>query len=285
MSSVASSSVAESGPVAATPGPVAAVPGPIAATPGPPLATASAIAPIDVLADEGTYKLGKATKLMVAAASGSFRTLEKVLRQGARVDIVNEIGFTAMHFAAKAKSDNSAVIKELHSQGLSVNSTSKGQKIDGAPPDGYNPLHLVMNAGSATTFIELGADPNAFGSSIVGVGRGPPVFIAAVNGNATVLKALLSGGGFLAGQYCWWAAQQGKVSTVKAMLEHGHFDLGYVREQDLSQSSSMKGRLLSLRHQKDNHCSSCLLHCERQHALSQELLRDHQDAGGSRCPR
>jgi hypothetical protein len=26
------------------------------------------------------------------------------------------------------------------------------------------------------------------------------------------------------------------------MLEHGHFDLGYVREQDLSQSSSMKGR-------------------------------------------
>jgi len=123
-----------------------------------------------------------------------------------------------------------------------VNSTSKGQKIDGATPDGYNPLHLVMNAGSATTFIELGADPNAFGSSIVGAGRGPPVFIAAVNGDASVLKAMLAGGGFLAGQYCWWATQQGKVSTVKAMHEHGHFDLGYVREQDLSQSSSMKGR-------------------------------------------
>ncbi len=179
---------------------------------------------------------------MVAAASGSFRILEKVLRQGARVDIVNEHGFTAMHFAAKAKNDNSAVIKELHSQGLSVNSTSKGQKIDGAPPDGYNPLHLVMNAGSATTFIELGADPNAFGSSIVGVGRGPPVFIAAVNGDASELKAMLAGGGFLAGQYCWWATQQGKVSTVKAMHEHGHFDLGNVREQDLSQSSSMIGR-------------------------------------------
>jgi hypothetical protein len=38
---------------------------------------------------------------MIAAGSGSKRTLDKVLAQGARVDILNEGGFSAMHFAGK----------------------------------------------------------------------------------------------------------------------------------------------------------------------------------------
>ena len=41
--------------------------------------------PIDILGDGGHFGLGKATKLMFAAASGSHRTLEKVLRLEARV--------------------------------------------------------------------------------------------------------------------------------------------------------------------------------------------------------
>lgn len=69
--------------------------------------------PIDALGDGGSWKLGRANKLMIASASGSLRTLEKLIRQGARVNVANEFGFTAMHFAAKAKSDNKDVIQEL----------------------------------------------------------------------------------------------------------------------------------------------------------------------------
>ena len=216
-----------------------AAPAPALAAPAP---AAPAVAPIDVLADEGNYKLGKATKLMLAAASGSIRTLEKVLRQGARVDIVNEHGFNAMHFAAKAKNNNSDVIRELNKQGLSVRAESKGGKIDNVMCDeGFTPLHVVENAGSATTLIELGADPDSFGVSSQGSSRGSSVFIAAVNGNVAVLKAMLACGGRITGNHCWYAASQGKAATVKAMLDHGHFDLGYVKEIGDMESLFMTG--------------------------------------------
>jgi len=69
--------------------------------PGP---AAPAVAPIDVLGNEGKLiKLGKTTKLMIAAAQGSMRSVEKLLRQGARVDVVNDDGHTAMHYAAKER--------------------------------------------------------------------------------------------------------------------------------------------------------------------------------------
>jgi hypothetical protein len=180
---------------------------------------------------------------MLAAASGSFRTLEKVLRQGARVEIVNEHGFNAMHFAAKSKGDNSDVIKELKKEGLSVRSKSKGGKIDGVMYDeGFTPLHIVQNASSAATFLSLGADPNAWGVSPMGMARGPCIFMAASNGNADVLKVMLTAGGQITAHYVWYAASQGKVSTVKVMLAHGGFDTAFVKEQTLIDSILMIGR-------------------------------------------
>jgi ankyrin repeat protein len=204
-----------------------------------------AILPIDILGDdEGKkWKLGKATKLMIAAASGSKRTFDKVLREGAHVDVVNEFGFNAMHFAAKASNDNSEVIRELHHQGLSVRIESNGGKIDGVMySDGFTPLHIVENAGSATTLIELGADPDKFGISPQGMARGTCVFMSATSGNAAVLRAMLAAGGTLNPHYCWYAAQQGKASTVKVMLEHGHFNLAYVKETTIIDSILMIGR-------------------------------------------
>ena len=112
--------------------------------PSPPLSASQSVPPIDVLGDGGNWGLGKATKLMVAAASGSLRSVEKFIRQGANVNVANEKGFTAMHFAAKSTSDNSDVIHELHRQGLSVNITAKGKfNVDIGTDDGFTPLHLV----------------------------------------------------------------------------------------------------------------------------------------------
>ena len=189
--------------------------------------------PIDILGDGGHWKLGKATKLMFAAASGSLRTLEKVLRQGARVDVKNELGFTAMHFAAKAKNDNSDVIKELEHQGLSVNVRATGKWCEEMQTDdGFTPLHLVESAGSTATLIELGADPDDFGLALDGRERGTCTFFAAANNKAPVLKVLLdSGRALISGSYCWWAAKFGYVEVVKVFLDYGHFDLGFVREK------------------------------------------------------
>jgi len=77
-------------------------------------------APIDALGDGSSYRLGRATKLMIAAASGSKRTLDKVLAQGARVDILNEGGFSAMHFAAKVRCGAARAAREFSRTGAGL---------------------------------------------------------------------------------------------------------------------------------------------------------------------
>jgi hypothetical protein len=156
---------------------------------------------------------------MIAAASGSKRTLDKVLAQGARVDLANELGYTAMHFAAKASGDSSDIIRELHARGLAADVQAKGKWIEAVHcGDGLTPLHLVQHAGSAATLIELGGDSEAFGVSPFGSDYGTAVFMAAANGKATVLKAMLDGGVTVSGSYCWWAAKLGKIDCVKTLL-------------------------------------------------------------------
>lgn len=202
----------------------------------PPSPSPPAPFPIDALGDGGSWKLGRANKLMIASASGSLRTLEKLIRQGARVNVANEFGFTAMHFAAKAKSDNKDVIQELQKQGLSVSIFANNRKVNSGLKEynGFTPLHLVENAGSATAFIELGADPNAEGVSPSGFpvskvdgGVGTCLSFAGDKGNAPVLRALIEGGAFFSEIDCWFAAKLGRASTMKVFLENG-FDLSYV---------------------------------------------------------
>jgi hypothetical protein len=211
-------------------------------------AVARAVPPIDVLVDGGFHRLGKATKLMIAASQGSFRTLEKVLRQGARVDIVNEIGFTAMHFAAKAKSDNSAVIKELHAQGLSVSGKSHTYFSDILPNDGFTPLHVVESAGSAAALIELGADPNKLGVTPIWSGlfyrkQFTCIETAVMLGKSSVLEAMIDCGAVVSVRHCWLAACEGKASTFKLLLERcGHINLAYFEKgRTMAQAAWRKG--------------------------------------------
>jgi len=180
---------------------------------------AAAPAAIDALGDGSSWRLGQATKLMIAAASGSKRTLDKVLAQGARVDVANALGYTAMHFAAKASGDCADVIRELHARGLAADVQATGKWVEAAHcGDGLQPLHLVEHAGSAAALIALGASAEAFGVSPYGTDYGTAVFMAAANGKAQVLKAMLDGGVAVSGSYCWWAAKLGKIDCVKVLL-------------------------------------------------------------------
>jgi len=169
-------------------------------------ASAPAVAPIDALSGGERFP-GNATLLMSAARLGSKRTLDKLIAKGASVQVRNSRGFTAMHFAAMAKSDNSDIIRELHAQGLSVTELAN---------HGVNtPISLVQNAASATTLIELGANPQER--------------IHHYEANAPLLKALLIGGGTVTGEHCWYAVACCRPRIVEVILEHGHIDLSYVR--------------------------------------------------------
>jgi len=214
--------------------------------PGP---AAPAVAPIDVLGNEGKLlKLGKTTKLMIAAAQGSMRSVEKLLRQGARVDVVNDDGHTAMHYAAKAKNDNSDVIRELHSQGLSVRAA--GKSFSHQTKIGFTPLHLAENAASATTLIELGADPDALGRAhwvnIATLGNELSCStVAAAYGKTAVLKAMIDCGVTVSASHCWFAASRGKASTVKMILEIGEqLNLAFVYEgRTIAQAAWQQGNI------------------------------------------
>jgi hypothetical protein len=168
--------------------------------------SASANAPIDLLSEGsprcGTWGLGKATKLMISAAQGSKRSFDKILTKGARVDVKNERSLTAMHFAAKAKCDNSEIIRELHRQGLSV--VEK------------DPMQYVTNAGTATTLFELGVNPNVYMSQ------------AASRGNEKLLKAMIDGGGVVSDRLGFEAAWYGRTNILKMLLELGILNLASV---------------------------------------------------------
>ena len=57
------------------------------------------------------------------------------------------------------------------------------------------------------------------------------VFMAAANGKAQILKAMLDAGTAVSGSYIWWAAKLGKASTVKVLLAHGNFDLAFAKDK------------------------------------------------------
>jgi hypothetical protein len=168
--------------------------------------SASANAPIDLLSEGslrcGTWGLGKATMLMISAVQGSKRSFDKILAKGARVDVKNERSLTAMHFAAKAKCDNSEIIRELHHQGLSVVEE--------------NPMQYVTNAGTATALIELGANPNEYMTR------------AASHGNEKLLKAMINGGGVVSDRLPFEAAWYGRTNILKMLFELGILNLASV---------------------------------------------------------
>jgi len=151
---------------------------------------------------------------------------------------------------------------------------AKGKWIESVQSgDGMQPLHLVEHHGTARALIELGADPDAFGVSQFGSDYGTCVFMAAANGKAETLKIMLPSCAFISGSWCWvsarvrvrmrarlctravqstppltdkasqWAAKLGKLSSVKVLLEHGHFDKAFVKDgKTIAQAAYHAGR-------------------------------------------
>ena len=125
----------------------------------------------------------------------------------------------SLPLSPQAPGDASEVIRELHARGLSASVTANGKWVESVQNgDGFTPLHLVEHPGSARALVELGADPDAFGVSQFGSDYGTPVFMAAANGKAEVLKIMLPACSYVSGSWCWWAAKLGKGRCVKVLL-------------------------------------------------------------------
>lgn len=125
------------------------------------------------------------TPLAAAVRDGNLRTVQALLRAGAKADAAAADGTAPMHLAA-ANGDVPA-IEELIAAGASVSAKRK--------VDGLTPVHLAAAAGKAEALRALlaaGANPEA--SAKKAACKSTPLHMAAAAGHAEACAVLLSGG-------------------------------------------------------------------------------------------
>ncbi len=174
------------------------------------------------------------TSLTIAAAQGDAAEVQKLLTQGAEVNVSDSSGLTALMWAAR--SGHTETMKALLDAGADIN-------MRDCAGNGWTPLihalHKSQNR-AAYLLLDRGADVNARAGECrekVAEGGVTPLMIAAVNDDAALIEALLAKGadpyaesnGYTALTHAvgasmggWWDIDSTTVgcptATVKAIL-------------------------------------------------------------------
>lgn len=177
-----------------------------------------------------------------AAMNGDAAAVTKLIASGADVDIAQNDGMTALHWAADR--GDSATVAAL----LKAKADVKAQTVNG----GYTPLMLAARAGSAGVVKQLlaaGADAKA----VSGAG-GTALHFAAEAGNADVVNALIAKGADVNAEEPVWgqtplifAAEADRPAAITALLKAGanpniHTKVVNVSEQTAREQAAARKR-------------------------------------------
>ena len=166
------------------------------------------------LAYAGVAGAAETPPLVDAARDGDTAAVRSLLDQGARVDVAEGDGTTALHWASYR--DDVQTVRLLLDAGADVNATNDLR---------VTPLWTASQNGSAAlvrTLIEAGANPNA--ALLAGE---TPLMVAARSGAPDVVELLLTHGaeadarGARGQTALMWAVAQHHPAVVEVLLAHG----------------------------------------------------------------
>jgi ankyrin repeat protein len=145
--------------------------------------------------------------------NGDAAAVNRLVQQGANVNVAQGDGMTALHWAARRGN------VEMANTLLRAKATVKAVTRIGD----YTPLHVASEVGNApvvAALIKAGADPKALTTTGV-----TPLHLAALSGNAAAITALVAAGADVNAQEPQWgqtplmlAAAQGRTDAVAALL-------------------------------------------------------------------
>jgi ankyrin repeat protein len=151
-----------------------------------------------------------------AAENGDAAAVKKLIASGADVDIAQNDGMTALHWAADR--GDSATVAAL----IKAKADVKALTVNG----GYTPLMLAARAGNASVVKQLlaaGADPKA-----VSEAGGTALHFAAEAGNVDAVNALIAKGADVNAKEPVWgqtplifAAEENRAGAIDALLKAG----------------------------------------------------------------
>lgn len=177
-----------------------------------------------------------------AAMKGDATQIKKLIASGADVDVAQNDGMTALHWAADR--GDSATVAAL----IKAKADVKSMTVNG----GYTPLMLAARSGNAAVVKELlaaGADPKA----VSGAGA-TALHFAAEAGNVDVVNALIAKGADVNAKEPIWgqtplifAAEDNRAGAIDALLKAGanpsvHTKVVNVSEQTAREQASARKR-------------------------------------------
>jgi ankyrin repeat protein len=177
-----------------------------------------------------------------AAMKGDAASIQKLIAAGADVDLPQNDGMTALHWAADR--GDSATVAAL----LKAKADVKPMTVNG----GYTPLMLAARAGNAAVVKQLlasGADPKA-----VSEGGATALHFAAEAGNVDVVNALIAKGADVNAKEPIWgqtplvfAAEENRADAIVALLKAGanpnvHTKVVNVSEQTAREQAAARKR-------------------------------------------
>ena len=177
------------------------------------LLTATTAAAQDTRATTMRAPTSRAPVVADAAMNGDAAAVNRLVQQGANVNVAQGDGMTALHWAARR--GNVEMANTLLRAKASVKAVTR--------IGDYTPLHVASEVGSApvvAALIKAGADAKALTTTGV-----TPLHLAALSGNAAAIAALVAAGADVNAQEPQWgqtplmlAAAQGRTEGVAALL-------------------------------------------------------------------
>jgi ankyrin repeat protein len=126
---------------------------------------------------------GKRTPLMIAAGSNNIEEVKKLLYDGADPNLVNPVGYSALHFSIRASTEDPYITKLLISYGANVNIPCRKKET---------PLMIAVrnrHEEKSLALVTHGADCNAQNGL-----DDTPLHLAAMVGHENIFRLLLEHG-------------------------------------------------------------------------------------------
>lgn len=181
------------------------------------------------------------TPLLIACENGRpLSLIKKLIERGAKLDVVTNEGFAALHFFPSKRSTDhqggagDTTIGEEERLEKTTYLLSKGAKLDVKTKEGFTPLHIAVQSGDeiAMLLIEKGANIQAVSNT-----GATMLQLAAGAGSARLVKYFLdhganvqakNGEGYTA---IFYGAQSGSGEVVKLLLDKGAVCTDYGKDR------------------------------------------------------